>query len=72
IVMALDLELSFIRSVLFIGIASDLGPKIVMIRKMTNDLILFIIVIVIFIFGYGVSSRSMTAYGTIDFKGWMV
>ncbi|CAF1030938.1 unnamed protein product [Adineta steineri] len=34
IVMALDLELSFIRSVLFIGIASDLGPKIVMIRKM--------------------------------------
>ncbi|CAF0986940.1 unnamed protein product [Adineta steineri] len=72
IVMALDLEFSFIRSVLFIGIASDLGPKIVMIRKMTNDLILFIIVIVIFIFGYGVSSRSMTAYGTIDFKGWMV
>ncbi|CAF3741642.1 unnamed protein product [Adineta steineri] len=69
IVMALDLELLFIRSVLFIGIASDLGPKIVMIRKMTNDLILFIIVIVIFIFGYGVSSRSMTAYGTIDFKG---
>ncbi|CAF4200861.1 unnamed protein product, partial [Adineta steineri] len=68
IVMALDLEFSFIRSVLFIGIASDLGPKIVMIRKMTNDLILFIIVIVIFIFGYGVSSRSMTAYGTIDFK----
>ncbi|CAF1203398.1 unnamed protein product [Adineta steineri] len=69
IVMALDLELSFIRSVLFIGIASHLGPKIVMIRKMTNDLILFIIVIVIFIFGYGVSSRSMTAYGSIDFKG---
>ncbi|CAF3999231.1 unnamed protein product [Adineta steineri] len=69
IVMALDLELAFIRSVLFIGIASDLGPKIVMIRKMTNDFILFIVVIVIFIFGYGVSSRSMTAYGTIDFKG---
>ncbi|CAF4172624.1 unnamed protein product, partial [Adineta steineri] len=68
IVMASDLELSFIRSVLFIGIASDLGPQIVMIRKMTNDLILFIIVIVIFIFGYEVSSRSMTAYGTIDFK----
>ncbi|CAF4042150.1 unnamed protein product, partial [Adineta steineri] len=69
IVMALDLELSFIRSILFIGIVADIGPKIVMIRKMTNDLFLFIIIIVIFIFGYGVASRSMTAYGTIEFKG---
>jgi len=34
IVMALDLELWFIRSVLFIGIAPDLGPKLVMIRQM--------------------------------------
>jgi hypothetical protein len=32
--MALDLELWFICSVLLIGIASNLGPKIVMIRKM--------------------------------------
>ncbi len=34
IVMALDLELWFIRSVLFIGIAPNLGPKLVMIRQM--------------------------------------
>jgi hypothetical protein len=32
--MAIDLELWFISSVLFIGISSKLGPKIVMIRKM--------------------------------------
>jgi len=32
--MAIDLELWFIRSILFIGIAPELGPKIVMIRKM--------------------------------------
>ncbi|UJR20243.1 hypothetical protein I4U23_023374 [Adineta vaga] len=69
IILALDLELSFIRSVLFIGIASNLGPKIVMIRKMTNDLLLFITIIVIFIFAYGITSRSMIAYGTIDFDG---
>ncbi|CAF1081158.1 unnamed protein product [Adineta ricciae] len=68
IVMAIDLELCFIRSVLFIGIASHLGPKIVMIRKMTNDLLLFIIFIVIFICGYGVTSRSMTAYGSTVFS----
>jgi len=36
IVMALDLELWFIRSVLFIGIASNLGPKLVMIRQMVR------------------------------------
>ncbi|CAF1589662.1 unnamed protein product, partial [Adineta steineri] len=36
IVMALELELSFIRSVLFMGIAPNLGPKIVMIRKMVG------------------------------------
>lgn len=34
IVMAYDLEIWFIRSVLFVGIAPDLGPKLVMIRKM--------------------------------------
>ncbi|CAF1399809.1 unnamed protein product [Rotaria sordida] len=34
IVMAYDLELWFIRSVLFIEIASQLGPKLAMIRKM--------------------------------------
>ncbi|CAF4274094.1 unnamed protein product [Rotaria socialis] len=69
IVMACDLELWFIRSVLFIGIAPQLGPKLVMIRKMTNDLLLFIFIIVVFIFGYGITSRSMIAYRTIDFDG---
>lgn len=36
VVMALDLELWFIRSILFIGIISSLGPKLVMIRKMVR------------------------------------
>jgi hypothetical protein len=35
----------------------------------TSDLLLFIIIIAIFIFGYGITSRSMTAYGTFDFDG---
>jgi hypothetical protein len=34
--MAYDLELWFIRSILFIGIAPNLGPKLVMIRKMVR------------------------------------
>jgi hypothetical protein len=34
--MSIDLELWFIRSILFIGIASSLGPKLVMIRHMVR------------------------------------
>lgn len=34
--MAFDLELWFIRSILFIGIAPELGPKLAMIRKMVR------------------------------------
>ncbi|CAF0985545.1 unnamed protein product, partial [Didymodactylos carnosus] len=36
IVLAYDLELWFIRSLLFVGVAQDLGPKLVMIRKMVR------------------------------------
>lgn len=36
IVMALDLELWYIRSIVFMGVSSQLGPKIVMIRKMVR------------------------------------
>ena len=38
IVMAYDLEIWFIRAVLFIAIDSNLGPKLVMIRKMVDKL----------------------------------
>ncbi len=34
IVLAYDLEIWFIRSLSFIGIAQNMGPKLVMIRKM--------------------------------------
>ncbi|CAF3196042.1 unnamed protein product [Rotaria socialis] len=36
--------------------------------RQTNNLLLFIIIIIIFIFGYGITSRSMIAYNTIDFN----
>jgi hypothetical protein len=34
IVLAYDLEIWFIRSLMFLGIAQKMGPKLVMIRKM--------------------------------------
>ncbi len=67
--MAIDLELWFIRSVLFMGIAPELGPKLVMIRHMTNDLLLFLIIIIIFIFGYGITSRAMILYNSTGVNG---
>ena len=46
IVLAYDLEIWFIRSLAFLGIAQKLGPKLVMIRKMVS---LFSIEIIVFI-----------------------
>lgn len=40
IVLAYDLEIWFIRSLTFLGIAQKLGPKLVMIRKMVIVFIL--------------------------------
>ena len=37
IVLAYDLEIWFIRSLAFLGIAQNMGPKLVMIRKMVSD-----------------------------------
>ncbi len=36
IVLAYDLEIWFIRSLAFLGIAQKMGPKLVMIRRMVN------------------------------------
>ncbi|UJR19306.1 hypothetical protein I4U23_022435, partial [Adineta vaga] len=69
IVLAYDLELWFIRSILFIGIFRLLGPKLVMIRKMANDMLFFSFIIVVFILGYGIRSRAMIAYNTFPFDG---
>ncbi len=41
--MGYDLELWFIRSILFIGIVPSLGPKLVMIRKMVSFLSMIVI-----------------------------
>ena len=38
IVLAYDLEIWFLRSFAFLGIAQKMGPKLVMIRKMVTHL----------------------------------
>lgn len=42
IVLAYDLEIWFIRSLSFLGIARKMGPKLVMIRKMVCYLTFFV------------------------------
>ncbi|CAF2070799.1 unnamed protein product [Rotaria magnacalcarata] len=62
IVMAIDVELWWLRSLSFIIILPFLGPQIVAITKMLKDLSFFLIIIAIVMIGYGVASRSMTYY----------
>ncbi|CAF1249047.1 unnamed protein product [Adineta ricciae] len=59
IVLAYDLEIWYIRSLAFLGIAKNLGPKLVMIRRMVIDLSFFIYIIIVAMVAYGVASRAM-------------
>ncbi|UJR10750.1 hypothetical protein I4U23_014938 [Adineta vaga] len=62
IILAYDLEIWFIRSLTFLGIAQKMGPKLVMIRRMIIDLFFFIYIILIAMIAYGVASRTMYTY----------
>ncbi|UJR35044.1 hypothetical protein I4U23_027820 [Adineta vaga] len=66
IVLAYDLEIWFIRSLAFLGIAQKLGPKLVMIRRMVIDLFFFIYIILVAMVAYGVTSRAMYNYNSDD------
>ncbi|CAF4285885.1 unnamed protein product [Rotaria sp. Silwood2] len=62
IILAYDLEIWYIRSLAFLGVARKMGPKLVMIRKMLIDLSFFTYIILIAMIAYGVTSRSMYNY----------
>ncbi|CAM2727627.1 unnamed protein product [Rotaria socialis] len=66
IILAYDLEIWYIRSLAFLGIARNMGPKLVMIRKMLIDLFFFIYIILIAMIAYGVASRAMYNYSDPD------
>ncbi|CAF1230161.1 unnamed protein product [Rotaria sordida] len=66
IVLAYDLEIWYIRSLAFLGVTRNLGPKLVMIRKMLIDLFFFTYIILIAMIAYGVASRAMYKYNEDD------
>ncbi|CAF4870469.1 unnamed protein product [Rotaria sp. Silwood1] len=62
VIMAIDLEIWWLRSLSFIIVVRFLGPHIVAIGKMLKDLAFFMCIIFIVMAGYGVASRSMAYY----------
>ncbi|CAF1177771.1 unnamed protein product [Rotaria sp. Silwood1] len=66
VVMAIDLEIWYLRSLSFIIVVQYLGPHLVAIGKMLKDLAFFMCIIFIVMAGYGVASRSMVYYPNSD------
>ncbi|CAF4817676.1 unnamed protein product [Rotaria sp. Silwood1] len=66
IVWSIDISIWYIRSLEIFAAIKRLGPKLVMISEMINDLKYYMILLIVFIFGFGVSSHSLI-YGTKQF-----
>ncbi|CAF0816739.1 unnamed protein product [Adineta ricciae] len=66
VIMAIDLELWWLRSLSFIIVVPFLGPQLVAIWKMLKDLLFFLCIIAIVMIAYGVASRSMVYYPKVN------
>ncbi|CAF4647243.1 unnamed protein product [Rotaria sp. Silwood1] len=62
VIMAYDIELWWLRCLSFIIVVPYLGPHLVAIWKMIQDLLFFMVIIAVVMIGYGVASRSMVYY----------
>ncbi|CAF4924916.1 unnamed protein product, partial [Rotaria sp. Silwood1] len=62
IVMAIDVAIWWLRCLSFIIVIPFLGPHLVAIGKMLQDLVFFLCIIAVVMIGYGVASRSMVYY----------
>ncbi|XP_064619886.1 transient receptor potential cation channel subfamily M member-like 2 [Lineus longissimus] len=56
---AVSLSLSFLRFMQMFFFHKDIGPKVIMIRKMMVDLMFFVIILLVFILSYGVASHAL-------------
>ncbi len=55
----MDVLLWFFRSLHAFSFIRSLGPKLVMISRMINELAYFISIVLVFILAYGVSTQSL-------------
>ncbi|CAF3667461.1 unnamed protein product [Rotaria sp. Silwood1] len=67
IVWSIDIAIWYIRSLDIFAAIKRLGPKLVMIGEMMNDLKFYMVLLIVFILGFGVSSHSLI-YGTKEFS----
>ncbi|XP_014669422.1 PREDICTED: transient receptor potential cation channel subfamily M member 5-like [Priapulus caudatus] len=59
VLLALDLVLFYMRLLHIFFVHKELGPKLVMIARMMNDLLYFISIMVVFLIAYGVASMAI-------------
>eukprot|EP00112_Aurelia_sp_Birch-Aquarium-sp1_P007627 Seg1831.8 transcript_id=Seg1831.8/GoldUCD/mRNA.D3Y31 product="Transient receptor potential cation channel subfamily M member 2" protein_id=Seg1831.8/GoldUCD/D3Y31 len=59
IILATDIIIFIVRLLQIFSVNKNLGPKLVMIRRMLQDLKYFIFILAIFIIGYGIAFQSV-------------
>ncbi|CAF0919426.1 unnamed protein product [Brachionus calyciflorus] len=59
IILSIDILFWFFRSLQGYSVIRSLGPKLVMIRRMLNELAVFILIVIVFIFAYGVATQAL-------------
>lgn len=59
IIYATDIVLFIIRLLQIFSVNRHMGPKLVMIRKMLDDLVYFVVILAVFVIGYGVAKQAV-------------
>ncbi|RNA06319.1 transient receptor potential cation channel subfamily M member 2-like [Brachionus plicatilis] len=59
IILSIDIICWFFCGLHGYSVIRSLGPKLLMIQKMLNELAVFLLIVVVFIFAYGISSQSL-------------
>ena len=59
IFFALDAIVLFVRSLQFFSMHEDIGPLLIMVRYMCQDLFYFLVILIIILIGYGVAFQSI-------------
>ncbi|XP_074622988.1 transient receptor potential cation channel subfamily M member-like 2 isoform X1 [Acropora palmata] len=68
IILSLNIIVFIVRSLQIFSVNRQLGPKLVMIRKMLEDLKQFVIILVIFIIAYGIALQAVSFPGPGKFS----
>ncbi|XP_052805222.1 transient receptor potential cation channel subfamily M member-like 2 isoform X2 [Mya arenaria] len=59
VVLALNYVTFFLRLLHIFSVHKELGPKLVMIGKMVQDLMYFVLILIVFVFSFAISSNSI-------------